>query len=102
MREFNALLTSNDNHDNQDNHAGKQAYAHLHVFPPHLLAHAICAPTEPLGRYGQVVGLVLQRVEAFTTLRDLVDVLAHHADGVVDLLVKKKKEESEDGVCVAC
>lgn len=89
-REVRLLARGNDcrddNDQDQDNDTCNQAHAHLHVLPPHLLAHTVCTATEALGRDSQVVGLVLQRIEALTTLRDLVDVVAHHTDGVVDLL----------------
>lgn len=78
----------NDDQD-QDDDTCDQAHAHLHVLPPHLLAHTVGTATEALGGDGQVVGLVLQRIEALTTLRDLVDVVTHHTDGVVDLLRKE-------------
>lgn len=80
-------LTRGDNNDHQKNNdANDQTHAHLHVLPPHIFAHAIGAAAEALGRDGQVVGLVLQGIEVLTTLRDLVDVFAHHTDGVIDLL----------------
>lgn len=57
------LLRRNDggyNNDNeQDDDADNKAHAHLHIFPPHLLAHAVGAPSEALGRHGKVVRLVL-------------------------------------------
>lgn len=52
----------------------------------HLLANTVGAATETLGRDGQIIGLVLKRVEILSTLRDLVDIVAHHTDGIVDLL----------------
>ena len=56
------LTGRNNDDDEQDDDANDEAHAHLHVLPPHLLAHAICTPSEALGGYGEVVGLVLQRV----------------------------------------
>lgn len=76
----------NDNDEDKDDDAGNQAHAHLDVLPPHLLADAVGAPTEALGRDSQVVGLILQSIKTLASLGDLVDVLTHHADGVVDLL----------------
>lgn len=81
-------LTRRDNDDDeQDDDAYDEAHAHLHVLPPHLLAHAVGSPSEALGRRGEVVGLVLQRIQTGTSFRDLVDVVAHDADGAVDFLV---------------
>ncbi len=54
--------------------------------PPHLLANSVCPASEPLSRDCKIIGLILERIEAFTTLRDLVDVLSHHANGIVNLL----------------
>jgi hypothetical protein len=83
------MLTRWHNNDHQeDDHANDQTHAHLHVLPPHILAHAIGASAEALGRDGEVVGLVLQRIQVLTTLRDLVDVFAHHTDSVVDLCLQ--------------
>ena len=75
----------NDNHK-QDNDADGDPHAHLHVLPPHGLAHAVRAAPEALGRDGEVVRLVLEVVEALAALRDLVDVIPHHVHRVVDLL----------------
>jgi len=41
-----------------------------------------------LGRYGEVVGLILKGVETLTTLGDFVDVFAHNTYSVVDLGLK--------------
>ena len=54
--------------------------------PPHLLPDTVGTATESLCRNCEVVGLVLKSVETLATLRNLVDVVPHHADGVVDLL----------------
>ena len=35
---------------------------------PHLLAHSVCAPAEPLCRDCEIVGLVLKRIQSLTTL----------------------------------
>lgn len=68
---------------------GCNTYAHLHVLPPHLLADTVGTTTETLGGHGQVVGLILQRIEALAALRNLVDVVAHDANGVVNLLCRE-------------
>ena len=79
--------TSRDNDDDQQDDDGHDhAYAHLDILPPHLLPHAVGSPAEALGRDGQVVSLILEGVQTLSTLRDLVDVLTHHTDGVIDLL----------------
>jgi hypothetical protein len=95
-------LTRNDDGDDDDDDEHSQADPHLHVLPPglvsalhatetwdlpHGLPHAIRPSAEPLGGPLQVVRLVLQRIEAFAALRDLVDVVAHDADRAVDLLL---------------
>lgn len=53
------LTRRNDNDDEQDDDAHNEAHAHLHVLPPHLLAHTVGAPSEALGGHGEVIGLVL-------------------------------------------
>ena len=80
------LTGRNDDDENQDNDTTNQARSHLHVLPPHLLADSVGATAEALGRDGQVVGLILQGIQALATLGNLVDVLSHHTNGVVDLL----------------
>src|SRR3954462_6008993 len=83
-------LTGRYNNDNkQDDDADDEAHAHLHVLPPHLLAHAVGPPSQALGRLAEVVRLVLQRVQACSSLRGFVDVGAHDADGAVDFLVNE-------------
>lgn len=101
------LTDRNDNDQDKNDDTGDQAHAHLHVLqsdlaileqrhfgvgvvshlPPHLLAHPVCAPAESLSRHGEVVCLVLERIQTLATLRYFVDVLAHHTDGIIDLLV---------------
>lgn len=78
--------TGDDDDDQQEDDADDQAHSHLHILPPHLLADSVGTASEALSRDGQVVGLVLQTVEALATLRDLVDVVAHDIDGRVDFL----------------
>jgi hypothetical protein len=79
-----------DDNDNEDDDANTDAHSHLHILPPHLLPDTVRAAPEALRRDGKVVGLILESIETFTSLRDLVDVLAHHIDGVVDLLEEIK------------
>ena len=56
-------LTRRYNDDNkEDDDADNETHAHLHVLPPHLLAHAVGAPPESLGGHGEIVGLVLERI----------------------------------------
>ena len=81
-----ALTRRNNDDDEEDDDADNQAHAHLHVLPPHLLAYAVGAPSEALRGDSKVVGLILQRVEAGTALRNLVDVVAHDANSAVDFL----------------
>lgn len=76
--------------DEQDDDADDEPYAHLDVLPPHLLPDAVGSPTETLSRDGEVVCLVLQGVQVLASLRDLVDVLPHHIDGVIDLLLLRQ------------
>jgi len=75
----------NDDDENENDDASDQAHPHLHVLPPHLLANAVGATAEAMRRGRKVVGLVLEGVESLAALRYLVDVLAHHPDGVIDL-----------------
>lgn len=44
-----------------------------------------------MGRDCKVVGLILEGVEAFTTFADLVNILAHYTNSVIDLLEKEEK-----------
>ena len=75
----------NDNDDENDQ-PNDYTHPHLHIFPPHLLPHSVCPSSEALGGDCEIVGLVLERIQALATLRDLVDVLTHHTNGIVDLL----------------
>jgi len=74
---------NNDEDENDD--ASDEAHAHLHVLPPHLLANPVRTTTESLSRDSQVVGLILEGIETLATLRNLVDVVTHHTDGVINL-----------------
>ena len=86
---MSGALTRRHNNDNEkENDTDDKTHAHLHVLPPHIFAHAIGTSAEALGRDGKIVGLVLERVQVLTTLGDLVDVFAHHTDGIIDLLWK--------------
>ncbi len=78
--------TGNDDNGQQDNDTDNDAHAHLHVLPPHLLAYDVGSATEALRRGDKVVGLVLQSIQALTTLGNLVDIVAHDTDRLVDLL----------------
>lgn len=80
------LTTRHNDDDQQDDDAHDDAHAHLHVLPPHLLAHAVGAPAETVGLRRQVVRLVLQVIEPLAALRDLVDVVLHRLHGAVDFL----------------
>jgi hypothetical protein len=102
---FEGKLTRWNNDDTEeDDDTGDQAHSHLHILPPHLLpgdkleaslweiwysylSHSVGAAAESLSGHRQVVGLVLQGIESFTTLGDLVDILSHNTDCVIDLLV---------------
>lgn len=86
----------NDDDNNQDDDDSNQTNAHLHVLPPHLFPYPIRTPAESLSGNSQVVGLVLQGVEAFATLGNLVDIFTHHTNGVIDLLCKPKSEHSAE------
>lgn len=100
------LTSRDDDDDEQDDDTNDQPHAHLHVLPPHLLADTVGAATEALSRSGEVVGLVLQRVETLSSLRDLVDVFSHHTNGVIDLLpsdvsgLQHRTAIFKTGICV--
>jgi len=76
----------NNNDNEQDDYSADQAHPHLHILPPHLFANSVGSTTEALSGDCKVVGLILKGIEAFTTLRDLVDILFHHTNGIIDLL----------------
>lgn len=73
----------------QDDNADDQTHSHLHVLPPHLFPHTVGAPAKSLCRRGKTICLVLQGIEIFSTLRDLVDIFAHYTDGVIDLRLQR-------------
>jgi hypothetical protein len=81
----NSYWHDNDHQENDD--TNNYAHAHLHVLPPHLFPNPVGTTTEPLGGVRQVVSLVLKSVQSCTTICDLVDVLAHYTDSVIDLLL---------------
>ena len=83
---FYSLTRGNNDDQNEDNNADNQAHAHLHILPPHLLPHSVGAAAEAMGLVGQVVGLGLQVIQVLTALPDLLDVIVHDIDGVVDFL----------------
>ena len=85
------LTRRHDDDNQQDDDADDDADAHLHVLPPHLLAHAVGAAAEALRGRRQVVGLVLQGVEALAALRGFAQVLLHLGHGAVDLLFVTKR-----------
>lgn len=86
--------TRYDDDQKQDNDACNQAHTHLHVLPPHLLPHSVGAAAEAMGLVGQVVGLGLQMVQVLTALPDLLDVIVHDINGVVDFLKKRLVRQS--------
>jgi hypothetical protein len=87
--------TSRHNDDDDENdQTNDYAHAHLHILPPHLFSHSIRAPSEALGGDCKVIGLVLERVQAFAALRDLVDILAHYTNGIVNLLETRRISQS--------
>ena len=54
-----SLTRRNNDDDQQYDNADDDAHAHLHVFPPHLLAHPVGAAAEAICLRCEVVGLVL-------------------------------------------
>lgn len=70
--------------EEQDDDTCDQTHAHFHILPPHLLPHSVGAAAEAMGLVGQVVGLGLQVIQVLTALPDLLDVIVHDIDGVVD------------------
>jgi hypothetical protein len=88
-----SLTSRNNNNYNQDDDTRNQAHSHLHVLPPHLLAHPVGAAAEALGGNSQVVGLILKGIETLATLRHLVYVLSHYTNGVIDLLYETKSAQ---------
>lgn len=77
---------NDDDNDEEDDDGGNDAHAHLHVLPPHGFPYTIGTASEALGGDGQVVGLVLERVESLAALGDFVDVVTHDTDRAVDFL----------------
>lgn len=86
--------TGNDDNQQQDDDADDDPDPHLHVLPPHLLAHAVGAASEALGGLVQVLGFVLELVDVLAALGDGFEVLFHHVDCVVDLLGGRGKDVS--------
>jgi hypothetical protein len=92
----------NDDDKEENDDANNQADTHLHILPPHLLANAIGAAAETLGGDGKVVGLILKSIETLSTLGNLVDVVAHHTDGVVDLSLESLCPRSASSTFLRC
>lgn len=86
MKVESQLTTRNNDNNEKDDDTNDQAHSHLHVLPPHLLPDSVGTTAETLSGNGKVVGLVLQTVQVFSTLRDLVDVRAHDVDGRINFL----------------
>jgi hypothetical protein len=83
------LTRGHDDDNQQDDDADDNADPHLHVLPPHLLAHAVGAASEALRGRRQVVGLILQGIEAVAALRGFVQVVLHLAHCAVDFLLSQ-------------
>jgi hypothetical protein len=84
-----ALTRRHDDDNQQNDDADDDADAHLHVLPPHLLAHAVGAAAEALRGRRKIVGLILQGVEAVAALRCFVQVVLHLAHCAVDFLLSQ-------------
>lgn len=86
-----SLLETDDCWDNDkdqdDDNTSHDAHPHLHVLPPHLLPYTIRTTTETLGRLSEVISLVLEIVQPLTTLRNVLDIVAHDIHGIVNLLL---------------
>lgn len=83
-----------NDHNEQDDDADNDANAHLHVFPPHLLSNFVGTSAETSGRGSQIIGLVLNVIDMFTTLRNFIDVVFHYANRVIDLLLTTQVSNS--------
>lgn len=88
------LTRRHDDDNQQDDDADDDADAHLHILPPHLLAHAVGAAAEALRGRCQVVGFILQGVEALAALGGFAQVFLHLGHGTVDLLFVTKRTVS--------
>ena len=85
-------LHDGDNNDHDDNGNGSaDDKTHLHVLPPHVLSHSVGSTTEALGGDGKVIGLILQRIQSFSTLGHLSDVFSHDPDCVINLLLDRSR-----------
>jgi hypothetical protein len=89
-----ALTRGHDDDNQQDYDADDNADPHLHVLPPHLLAHTVGAASEALRGRRQVVGLVLQGIEAVAALRGFVQVILHLAHCAVDFLLSQSAQSA--------
>jgi len=87
-RRFVIILCLDDRYDDDDQQEDN-TQCHdggpLGILPPHLLANAVGTLAERLRRDGQVIRLVLKRVEVFSTLSNFGDIISHDTDSVVDL-----------------
>jgi hypothetical protein len=86
----NSAEVDSNGHNNDNDHnnnTANQTHAHFHILPPHLLAHSVGPTTESLGTHSKVICFVLERIKSLSSLRDLVDVLSHNSDGIINLLL---------------
>lgn len=58
----------NDDDKQQEYNSNDEAHSHFHVLIPHGLPDAVCSTSEALCGYSEVIGLVLEGVQAFSTL----------------------------------
>jgi len=78
-----------DNHQKNDD-ANDYAHAHLHILPPHLLSDPVGPAAETQSRHRKIVGLILKTVQPSATVSDLIDVLPHDSDGIIDLRLNSR------------
>lgn len=90
----------NDNNEEDDN-ADDDAHSHLHVLPPHLFSDFVRPSSKILCRTGEIVGLVLQGIEVFTTLAYSMDVFICRCRCVIYFLVKMDVSFMPQDVCLA-
>lgn len=76
----------NDNNEQENQNSDDDTNAHLHIFPPHLLSNSVCTAAKALGRNSQVVRLILESIQALTSIVGFVDVVSQDSHGVVDVL----------------
>lgn len=80
----------NDNNEQENQNSDDNTNAHLHIFPPHLLSNSVCTAAKALGRNSQVVRLILESIQALTSIVGFVDVVSQDSHGVVDVLETHK------------